>query len=108
WVEVRIVSHANECGLGFGRRTDPPIGFLIDVEPNDTFNQRETRAEGGNDFIDPLGFVSSHLSGGHLSDHDGLFLGCKERVNFLENLSETLPATILGTPVIPIDTGPID
>src|SRR6185312_5112994 len=81
---------------------------LIDVEPNDTFNQRETRAEGVNDFIDPLGFVSSHLSGGHLSDHDGLILGCKERINFLENLSETLPATILGTPVISIDAGPID
>src|SRR6185503_13175725 len=107
-IEVRILSHANERRLGFGRRTDAPIGFLVDVEPHYTFNEWEAGAKCGNDFIDPLVFVSSHLSGGHFPNHDRFFPGWQERIDFLENLSESLPAAIFGTPVVSIHPGPID
>jgi hypothetical protein len=43
------------------------------------------------------------LSRRHLSNHDRLFPGCKERVDFPENLLEGLPATVCGSPVVPID-----
>ena len=80
-IEIRISCHANERRFGFGRRTDALIGFLVDVEPDETFDEWKTGAESGNDFIDPLAFVSPHLSTRHLSNHDRLFLGCKEGVS---------------------------
>ena len=107
-IKIRISCHANERRFRFWRRTDAPVGFLVNVEPDETFDEWETGAEGGNDFIDPLAFVSPHLSGGHLSNHDRLFLGCKEGVDVLENLVKGLPATVCRTPVVPIDPGPID
>ncbi len=67
-------------------------------------------------FVRRVGMISSihlalspaHLSGGHLPNHDRLFPGCQEGIDFLENLSESLPAAILSTPVVSIDAGPID
>src|SRR5690242_10920679 len=107
-IEIRIFRHPNECRFRFGRRADAPVGFLVDVEPDETFDEWETGAESGNDFSDPLAFVSPHFSGGHLSYHDRLFLSCNEGVDFLEDLLEGLPATVGRTPVVPIDPGPID
>src|SRR5438270_3598740 len=107
-IEIRISCHANERRFRFGRRTEAPIGFLVDVEPDETFDEWETGAKSGNDLIDPLAFVSPHLSRRHLSNHDQLFLGCKEGVDFPENLLEGLPATVCRTPVVPIYPGPID
>src|SRR5438477_3980712 len=107
-IEIRVSGHANERRFRFGRRADAPIGFLVDVEPDQTFDEWEAGAEGGNDFIDPLAFVSAHLSRGRLANHDRLFPGCKQRVDFPENLLKGLPATVFRTPVVAIDPGPID
>jgi hypothetical protein len=57
-IEIRIFRHVNERRFRFGRRADALVGFLVDVEPDETFDEWETGAEGGNDFIDPLAFVS--------------------------------------------------
>src|SRR5580698_5551366 len=85
-IEIGILRHADECRFRFGRRADAPIGFLVDVEPDETFDERETGAESGNDFVDPLALVSTRLSGGHLSNHDRFFLGYEKGVDVLENL----------------------
>jgi hypothetical protein len=55
-IEIRVSRHANERRLRFVRRADAPISFFVDVEPDKTFDERETGAEGRNDFIDPLAF----------------------------------------------------
>src|SRR5271169_3031015 len=108
WIKVGIVRHADKRPFRCGRGADAPIGFLVDVEPDETLDEGIVRAQGGNDLVDPFGLVSTNLRGGHLSDHDRFFLGCKEGVDVLENLLEGLPAAVGRTPVVPIDPGPIN
>ena len=62
----------------------------------------------GNDVVDPFAFVSASFGGRHLPNQDRLFLCRKERVDVLEHLLEGLPAAVLRTPVIPVDSRPID
>src|SRR5580692_1493220 len=107
-IEIGILRHANERRLRFGRRADTPIGFLVDVEPDETFDKRKAGAESGNDSVDPLALVAARLSRRHFSNHDRLFLGRKEGIDVLENLLEALPAAVCRSPVVPIDPGPID
>jgi hypothetical protein len=69
----------------------------------------KTRAENGNDFIDPLAFVFPHLSiRSALSWLQGGGRFPREGPDFPENLLEGLPATVCRTPVVPIYPDPID
>ena len=44
-IEIGILRHADECLFRFGRRADAPIGFLVDVEPDETLCPRRCHLE---------------------------------------------------------------
>src|SRR5215831_6847859 len=90
-IKIRILRHPDERRFRSGRRADAPIGFLVDVEPYDTLDERETVAQGGDDLVDPPALVSASFGGRHLSNDDRFFLCCQQRVDVFEHLLEGLP-----------------
>ena len=106
-IEVRIVHHADERPFRLRGRTDAPIGFLVDIEPDDALNQREVLRNIGmissiHFALSPPAWRTTFLQSG------SAFFRCKERIDFLEHPLEALPAAVLCATVVPIHPGPID